>query len=149
MTQFLVNNTGGYFLSGISSRYSGLFLLINEKMIKILDDNFSKEKIIMPEGSNLLVINSKKYKDLHLDVKESYDNSEFGRFYDFENNLITFSKKTGDNIDSQIFIAIDCKEIKKQASKVIEIRQNIQIYERMILSKINDQLMGNLMWDNR
>ena len=85
MTQFLVNNLGGYFLSGISSRYSGLFFLINNKMMKILDDSFSDNCTVkMPQGKTLLIIQSKKWTDLLLDVKESYENDEFGRFYDFD-----------------------------------------------------------------
>ena len=85
MTRLLTNNLGGYFLSGISSRYAGLFFLLDNRMLKIADDSFPDNcKISMLSGKNIIIIESKKFIQLQLDVKESYDNPEFGRFYELK-----------------------------------------------------------------
>jgi glycogen debranching enzyme len=125
MTELITNNLGSYFLSGISSRYSGLFFMLNNRMIKILDDNFSDDcKITMPVGKNILIINSKKYMEFMLDVKESYDNSESGRFYELkeekDKKVIKFAKKTGENMDYILFIVIKGKFQTKKVDKWIK-----------------------------
>ena len=78
-----------------------------------LEDNFNgKCKIIMPPEKNLLIIESKKWTDLLLDVKESYDNSELGRFYEFDEKkkIIKFKKEN----DYEVYIALKGKfEVKK------------------------------------
>ena len=101
---FLTNTSGGYFLSGIKSRYSGLFFFMENKMFRILDDFLTSNKLIsnnknnninnnindvflnMPAGCNSFIIKSDKWLTLPFDVKEPYDNSEFGRHYELIHN---------------------------------------------------------------
>lgn len=129
MTKLLTNGIGSYLLSGISSRYSGLFFLIKGRMFKILDEN-SSDNISLASGKNIAVIESKKWSYLLFDVKESYDNSEFGRYYTYDkkNNMIKFTKKTGNKVDYKIYIKLsgkfEIKNIEKWAKKNYDFDKN-------------------------
>jgi len=119
----LTNKTGGYalFSKTPQSRYEGLHFPVGQKMIKVIDrlrvpeemkaiknnhwnvqrfyDGFS-ERYFMPHAYSSLVYQADKevLLDLLLDVKDSYDNREWGRDYRIEQKkdliVITFNKLT-------------------------------------------------------
>ena len=128
----LTNKKGSYcsFFNMLSSRYQGLFYF-DEKtmnMYKFIDNiglvggevshlkngfYFVErrkgnviESFIMPKGFNSLVyeLGSENEIDLILDCKSSYDNREWGRYYDiFEEDgfiIVKFTKKTDKREDS-------------------------------------------------
>ena len=135
MADLIVNHNGGYLLSGMNSRYSGFFLLINDKMIKILDDNFEGCKIRLEK--NALSLKATKWTDLLLDVKESYDNNEFGRIYNSEKNMVVFNKEGS---DFRVFVKFKGKFEKKKNDKWIkreykdDIKRNSAPFERYVYS---------------
>lgn len=125
---FMITNRNGsyYSYSTDPSRYDGFFINEKNDMYKILDylfvnkpvskiiNNFSHitldrghviEKCYMIKNLNSLICNFNKHMiiELFLDIKKSYDNRNYGRFYKIshENNkiIIQFDKITnrGDN----------------------------------------------------
>ena len=129
----LTNKKGSYcsFFDTPSSRYQGLFYFDEKTMdmykfienieingdnnVARLKNNFyyverrkndAIESFIMPRGFNSLVyeLSSENEIDLILDCKISYDNREWGRYYDiFEEDgciIIKFTKKTDRREDS-------------------------------------------------
>lgn len=123
----LTNGSGSYLLLGETprSRYEGFFFYDQEEgeMYRIIEDirlgsSYSPEEIIdhsdfierqhkkvselfhMPQGKPALVYNLSKDLDIRLtlDMKRSYDNRSYGRFYEIakEGNaiVVTFTKKT-------------------------------------------------------
>lgn len=116
----LTNRSGGFFSHGLDSKYNGLFLRIGKKVFKIIDDIKVSGKIIeiknnfwnverkrvgftegffMPLHTNTLVYELDKHVhiDLILDVREPYDNREWGRHYDVfveqKKIIVKFTKK--------------------------------------------------------
>ncbi len=142
----ITNRLGGYALLDNSSfsRYGGIFFRENNKVMKVIEDIKVKDKTIrlnskdysiirqskksrqtffMPQGFNCIVYesNNKVDSEILLDVKESYDNREFGRDYEIEEQdgiiLITFTKFSDNKEDDshgqeeyEAFIAIKTKE---------------------------------------
>jgi len=130
----LTNKIGGYFLSGISSRYSGLFFKDSERMFKIIDrikagekikqvknnfynievkrDSF-KETFFMPHNYNTLVyeLDKSKKAEILLDCRESYDTYEWGRFYEISEEkgkfIVRFIKKEGEKEIFSLYLVID------------------------------------------
>ncbi len=137
----LTNKAGGYTSFGLNSRYSGFFACINGRLLKIIDeivisgkiteitnnywnverkrDNGIIERFIMPVHTETLVyeLNQPCNINLLLDVKEPYDNREWGRLYDIfqERNMIIakFTKKqhsqdgdSGQDDEYTIYLAI-------------------------------------------
>ncbi|MBD3163939.1 hypothetical protein GF323_01955 [Candidatus Woesearchaeota archaeon] len=123
----LTNKIGGFFSSGINSRYRGLFFRFGNDIIKILDDirtegnikelrnNFWNaervkdsftESFFMPFTTNSLVFEASKSTDIELffDVKKAYDNREWGRIYNLEKEgnkvIVEFTKKTDSREDT-------------------------------------------------
>ena len=129
----LTNKKGSYcsFFNMPSSRYNGLFYFDEEAMnmykfienIEIIEDNkiiglrnnlyFVQrrkgeivESFLMPKNSASLIyeLSSGNEIDLILDCKNSYDNREWGRYYDiFEEDgfiIVKFTKKTDKREDS-------------------------------------------------
>ncbi|MBW2978161.1 hypothetical protein KY331_04915 [Candidatus Woesearchaeota archaeon] len=117
----LTNKIGGYFLSGIKSRYSGLFLRDSENMFKVIDEikiigNNVKPVLFMPHGYNSLVYELGKLRtiELLLDCRGSYDISEWGRFYEiFEEQgkiIVKGIKKEGD-VELVLYLVIDKQNV--------------------------------------
>jgi hypothetical protein len=140
----LTNKKGGYcyLCDRPLSRYQGFFILDNWKLFKILEDirpvradsiksvtnNFwnaerAREEMLetffYPDFFNTLVyeLDDRKNIELVFDVKETYDNREFGRYYQIEEHndviVVTFTKRTDrkedpvhDQQEYQVFIAI-------------------------------------------
>ncbi|MBN1156862.1 hypothetical protein JXA85_04545 [Candidatus Woesearchaeota archaeon] len=130
--KFLITNrNGGFLLLGKSpeSRYNGLFFFIDSKMMKTIENidivgseecreivnhfNFIErikgnvhECFFMPEKANCLVYELSRESDIMftLDVKEAYDNREYGRYYaveEIKNGLVfRFTKRTDTKEDS-------------------------------------------------
>ncbi|MBI2671156.1 hypothetical protein HYX18_04240, partial [Candidatus Woesearchaeota archaeon] len=118
----ITNRNGSYFSAALNnSRYDGFFIFENEEMYKILDEiivnrpinalinKFSSialerenllQDIHMFKNFNSLVCLFDKFTviELLLDVKKSYDNRNFGRYYkvyEEDNKIIVhFDKKT-------------------------------------------------------
>jgi len=122
----LTNRIGGYayFSNAPSSRYQGFFFNDNLKMFKVIEnislttktpikafknkfcsvereyDNGVIESFFTPLNSNSLIygLNDENEIDVALDVKESYDNREFGRIYNIEVEgdklVVAFTKRT-------------------------------------------------------
>lgn len=125
---FLLSNKVGGFLSlGIPSRYSGFMVNIGGKQLKILDNigvrgvpnkiinnfwNVQQEKngitetFFVPIHTNSMVYELEGIKPivLEFDVKEAYDNREWGREYEVSEEdkavLVTFTKKTDQREDA-------------------------------------------------
>jgi hypothetical protein len=127
----LTNRIGGYtYLSDEPrSRYQGFFFFDNYKMFKIIEDislvdknpvkavknklylvekthsNTLVESFFMPLKSNSLVyeLNDENEIQVVLDIKESYDNREFGRVYDVwvekDTIIVKFTKRTNQGED--------------------------------------------------
>jgi len=126
----LTNNKGGYcsFFNKPISRYHGLFYFDEAKMsmyrfienIEVVGSNnvvrlknnfyfFERKRdsvvefFLMPKHFNALVyeLNAENEIDLFLDCKNSYDNSDFGRYYDISEEqgciVIKFIKKIDGN----------------------------------------------------
>ncbi len=120
---FLTNKKGGYslFSSKPKSRFEGLFFYENGRMMKVLEEirvdgkissiannmfivkrkrKGSSESFFMPHGLNSLFYESNKGSDIQiiLDVRDSYDNRQWGRVYDvFEEKgciVVGFKKNT-------------------------------------------------------
>ncbi len=141
----LTNKAGGFTSFGINSRYSGFFTSINGKLLKIIDEividgkitevtnNFWNverkrdtgiiERFLMPVHTDTMIyeLSQPCHLSLLLDVKEPYDNREWGRLYDVfvENNMIIikFTKKqdtkdgdSGQNNEYSIYLAIEGDE---------------------------------------
>jgi len=129
----LANKKGGYcsFFNAASSRYYGLFYFDEKTMdmykfienieitgyndVSTLKNNFHfverikndiVESFLMPKNSNSLIyeLSNENEIDLFLDCKKSYDNREFGRYYEIseENGcvIVKFTKKTDAKEDS-------------------------------------------------
>jgi len=80
----LTNERGGYFLENLNSRYSGLFLMLDKEMFKIIDQiKCRSASYIMPDKDGL-IIESKNWIEFLMDIKESYDNSDLGRYYEIK-----------------------------------------------------------------
>jgi len=130
----LTNKIGGYFLSGIKSRYEGLFFRDSKDMFKVIDEiksngkiksinnNFFnmeivkkgfKESYFMPHGHNSLIYETDKAKntELLLDCRESYDTSVWGKFYViFEEKgkiIVKFIKKQEETEQFTLYLVID------------------------------------------
>ena len=134
----LTNNSGGYLFLGSEpkSRYEGFFCFANEKMFRVVEgivpagsgkvesvvNKFCsverkrgnlKERFFLPRGKNSLVYEIDKLSDIDvfLDVKESYDNREFGRFYEISVNngtaIIKFAK------EFSAYVAVKADDIKE------------------------------------
>ncbi|MCF7862224.1 hypothetical protein K9M79_08360 [Candidatus Woesearchaeota archaeon] len=100
----LTNWLGSYFTAGLDSRYGGLFMRIDGRVLKILDsvvprwqkqanciNKFSRIehdsiRYFMPDRINALVCESEGDHELHFDIKEPYDDSEWGRDYKVDYN---------------------------------------------------------------
>lgn len=110
-TVLLTNKAGGFFTSGLNSRYSGLFFNLSSEsheqkdVYKIIDeirlrgkatniidnswniqrkrDNNIVETLFMPFHTNALVYELSEYApiDIILDIRKPYDNREWGRNY--------------------------------------------------------------------
>src|SRR3989338_7569886 len=91
----LTNKKGGYcsFFNIPSSRYQGLFYFDERKKENVI------EAFLMPKGFNSLIyeLDSENEVDLILDCKNSYDNREWGRYYDISEEkgfiIVKFTKK--------------------------------------------------------
>ncbi len=155
---FLVaNNTGSYasFSNFPLSRYQGVFFNINSKMFKAIENinplethpvtrvvnNLSsvsrerrdlREDFIMPEDMNTFIYQLSETKDIEisLDMRESYDSKEFGRYYSIETKgnkiIIEYSKKTDKREDAtegskeySLFLVI-IPDIKPETAKIEE-----------------------------
>lgn len=141
----LTNKTGGYFLSGVSSRYRGLYFRDHEAMFKVIDaidsdgkikeiiNNFYNIEVVgagfkgiffMPHGHDSLVyeLDKEKKVELLLDCRESYDSSVWGKFYEIteenEKIIVRFIKKQDEAEQFSLYLVIDKKDIvfsKKEA----------------------------------
>lgn len=113
--KIIANSSGGYFLQGLDSRYSGFYLRIGSRMIKILEEvNSGKSNVFMIREKNGLLVQSKEFIELIFDVKESYDNSEFGRIYNvYEKDGVLVVKFTKDNRYSIFTVVSGYSEWKK------------------------------------
>ncbi|MBW2989660.1 hypothetical protein KY358_05075 [Candidatus Woesearchaeota archaeon] len=116
----LTNKRGGYLSLGIKSRYGGLFFNVNNRVLKIIEEirisgktrgiknslwNIERKKgritesFFMPLHNNSLVYELDKHThiDLLLDIREPYDNSEWGRNYEVfvedRKIIVKFTKK--------------------------------------------------------
>ena len=130
----LTNKTGGYFLSGINSRYRGFFFRDNERMFKIIDEiksngpikkltnNFYNveakrstfnETYFMPHNYNSLVYELDKERkiEVFLDCRGAYDNSEWEKHYEIneEKNkvVVKFTKKQNNAEQFTFYLVID------------------------------------------
>jgi len=113
----LTNKIGGYFLSGIKSRYSGLFFRDLDNMFKVIDEikiigNNVKPVLFMPNNCDSLVYEIDKLRkiELLLDCRGSYDTSEWGRFYEIfeeQGKIIVKGIKEG----LVLYLVIDKKNI--------------------------------------
>ncbi|MBW2980075.1 hypothetical protein KY360_01485 [Candidatus Woesearchaeota archaeon] len=122
----LTNRIGGYahFSNEPNSRYQGFFFNDELKMLRVVEgislvkkspiknlknifysverehDNGVVESFFMPLNSNSLVyeLNNENEVDISIDIKESYDNRQFGRIYNIEVDgdkiIVTFTKRT-------------------------------------------------------
>lgn len=144
MNDIISNSLGGYYLQNIKSRYSGLFFFINNSIYKIIDEFRSKKKpkISMVDGKNSCIINSRSDVELIFDIKESYDNSEFGRNYEIiekkDEIMIRFSK---DNKFTLYVSIVGFKEYKKTSSWLkkdygFDKERNSPPFERWVYSAI-------------
>jgi len=138
----LTNKVGGYcyFSTKPTSRYQGFFIAQNLKLYKIIEDikipgktkeiwnNFwnverrkdcGLETFFLPHNYNTMVYELDENKDIELtlDVKESYDNRVWGRYYHIQEKnkciIITFTKKTDykedksqDIIEYELYVVI-------------------------------------------
>ncbi|RLE38465.1 hypothetical protein DRJ17_03815 [Candidatus Woesearchaeota archaeon] len=136
----LTNKKGSYFTLGIDSKYSGFFYYLNGRMFKIIDNlvapgylrevtnniyNIERkrghytESFFLPYNKSSLVYQSEDVNelDLYLDIRESYDNRQWGRFYEIKEKdgciVIKFVKKTDSREDNshnkleyRLFLAI-------------------------------------------
>ncbi len=140
----LSNNKGGYcYLGSPKSRYQGLYLYFDD-MYKIMSDIRNEEPIeeinsslnmikrkrktftetfLLYENSLVYETDKKTNLSILLDIKKSYDNREFGRYYDVIEEddivIVKFSKKTDNKEDSSqgkneydLYVAIYCDEKK-------------------------------------
>lgn len=148
MNSLITNNLGNYFLSGIQSRYAGLFFFINNKMIKIVDEFKSKKPIdfFMVSEKNSFLLRPKAAVDILLDIKESYDNSEFGRNYEiYEKDSCIIVKFAKDN-NAPLFVSLfgfsKRKKIDKWIKKEYDFdkKRNSQPFERYVYNAL--QLKG-------
>ena len=119
----LTNKSGGFLLLGASSRYNGFFFYNGKRMFRTLEhievlgdsdyeeliNHFSfverrkgtvHEYLFLPPHTNSLVYELNRESDIMvaLDVKEAYDNREFGRYYEVEEirngRVFKFIKRT-------------------------------------------------------
>jgi len=140
----LTNNLGGYFLNDVDSRYSGLFFFINNKMFKIVDEFKTDKKInfYMISKKNSFIFLAQDFVELLLDIKESYDNSEFGRIYEVKENkdniIIKFVKENGFALYLVITGFSEYKKIDKWIKKDYEFdkKRNSQPFERYVYNAI-------------
>jgi glycogen debranching enzyme len=138
----MTNKIGGYcyFSEKPETRYQGFFIENGWKLFKILDEiktdgeiqeicnnfwnierkkNGFREAFFMPDNYCSLVYEIDEHKEIELvfDVKESYDNRVWGRYYSIEqvgdSILVTFTKKTDqkedkshDALEYKMFIVI-------------------------------------------
>ncbi len=135
-TDFILsNNTGSYlFLSeNPASRYQGFFFIDDFRMFKTVeniellrDDRISEiiydstgikrkrknisEGFFIYNNSLIYELNKKSDVVIYLDVKESYDNDEWGRFYEISEErgkvIVKFTKKQGGKEKFTVYIAI-------------------------------------------
>lgn len=129
----LANKIGSYcyFASKLSSRYQGVFFNDNFRMYKVIEDirltnappikelknNFFNverkrqsviESFFMPHGFNSAVYELSKEGEIELvlDIRESYSNPDFGRFYEiFEENEKIIIKYKQEN-EFECYLAI-------------------------------------------
>jgi len=177
----LTNKKGGYcyFSDKPVSRYQGFFIAHNWKLYKVIEDiKLIKEKSIkeiwnnfwnverkrdnvletffLPDNHNSLVYEFDDINEIELtlDVKESYDNREWGRNYDIQKEgdliIITFTKKTDEKEDNshdkpeyQLYIVIksdipDCKIIGKWTKRDYKLdkERNSRPYGRFVYKAI-------------
>lgn len=151
----LTNKRGGYcsFFCRQSSRYHGLFYFDNKsmKMYKFIEsieiaghDDVSHlkngfyfaerkkgdviETFVMPKGFNSMIyeLNSENEIDLILDCKDSYDNREWGRFYEIYREedciIVRFIKKTN--------LKEDSSDGKEEFCLYLAIKSDNNFYER-------------------
>ena len=123
---FLLTNNGNYFLSEIDSKYQGFFYYKNGRMFKIIDSisinkdvaeiknnffNVQQKRRSLSESfwlyNEVLIYEQNKAQEfeLLLDVKESYDNRAWGRYYEVLGDVdgdivIKFTKKTDSKEDN-------------------------------------------------
>ena len=127
----LTNKIGGYvyFSNAPTSRYQGFFVneelkmfrvveninLVEQSPIKVLRNKFYLierehqneliDSFFMPHNSNSLVyeLSQEEEIDIALDIKEPYDNREFGRIYNIEIEkdkiIVKFTKRSNLNED--------------------------------------------------
>jgi len=150
----ITNNQGSYTFLGDNplSKYQGFYVFENTRMFKFIDNiklipdgkileivnkfNIIKRKrqnivetFFMPKGYNTLIYElSKNYTiNLFLDVKESYDNREWGRHYDIsiikDTILISFVKKTDHREDKS--------HNKVEYERFLAIKVDSQNYEKI------------------
>jgi len=140
----LTNNLGGYFLDDLDSRYAGLFFFINNRMFKIVDE-FKPDKLInfyMISKRNSFVFLSHGFVEILLDIKESYDNSEFGRIYETKENkdsiIIKFVKENGFALYLVIRGFSEYKKTDQWIKKEYEFdkKRNSQPFERYVYSAL-------------
>ncbi len=135
----LTNNSGGYCLFGEPrSRYNGTYIYF-EDLYRIIAEIFHDEKIIeinnkfnkierkresftetfvMPHSSKTFVYKTdiNKRVQLHLDVKKSFDNRQFGRYYSVEQEkdliIIKYEKQNDEKEklgnEYQVYVVIKC-----------------------------------------
>ncbi len=123
----LTNRNGGFFNTGINTKYRGMFIPMNGDIYKIIDDirikgnvneirnNFfnalrcrenNTESFFMPFGNNSLVyeLNNDDEIDVFFDMKKAYDSRTWGRNYNAyiekDKAIIEFSKCTDSREDS-------------------------------------------------
>ena len=157
----LTNKKGGYcsFFNIPSSRYQGLFYfdekamdmykiiekieIVGSNNVERLKNSFyfaerKKENVIeaflMPKGFNSLIyeLDSENEVDLILDCKNSYDNREWGRYYDISEEkgfiIVKFTKKTDSKEDATNGI--------EELNLFLAIKSNSNLYKK------NDKWIG-------
>jgi len=116
----LTNKSGGFFSLGLDSKYSGFFCRLGGKVFKIIEDikregslkcitnnvwNVERqrggltESFFMPLHTNALVyeVNKIAHVELLLDIREPYDDRQWGRNYEIsiekKNVVVKFTKQ--------------------------------------------------------
>jgi hypothetical protein len=190
---FLITNRNGsyYSFSSNNSRYDGFFIMEKEKMYKVIDEiliNKPIKKIINKfshttiERENLnqdvylfknlnslaILLDRHSIIEFLLDVKESYDNRNFGRYYNISHEgnkiIVKFDKKTSSqdneidgNHEYSFYIVINQATFSNSSqwtmkSYQLDKQRKSSPYERYVfngLKVITDRLIISASHDKR
>lgn len=119
---FSTNGLGGYFWHTTKpiSRYQGWFLVVRDKLMKVVDSVQGKNlNITIPRFSNVMVIENATdtVVSFFLDVRKSYETPTWNRFYTiYAKGGITFIRY---NLE-QVFVGIYTKERVRVVGRWIE-----------------------------